>query len=90
MAAAAQLFCVAARRAQVAALREGFLSIVPAGLLAVVSWRELELRVCGAPRLDVAVLRRHTRVLGAPRDAPIMLWFWSFLASLEPLVRERR
>ena len=45
---------------QAAAMRRGLASVVPAPLLALLGWRDVERRVCGEPHIDVELLRRHT------------------------------
>ena len=45
---------------QVSCIREGLHSIIPAQALSLLSWQELELRVCGRPTVDLDVLKRHT------------------------------
>jgi hypothetical protein len=40
------------------AIRDGLVSVVPSSALSLLSWHELEERVCGRPTLDVELLRR--------------------------------
>ena len=74
--------CVAYRlrgeaAAQVAALREGFLSAVPGVVLRLVDWREVERLACGSPTVDIALLREHTEYgtdCGERHAVVEMLW----------------
>jgi hypothetical protein len=45
---------------QIQGMRKGLTSVVPACLLSLMTWQDLEWRVCGRPYVDVALLRRHT------------------------------
>merc|ERR1719148_507806 len=49
---------------QIECIRTGMASVVPVGCFSLWSWRDLELRVCGNPKIDVKVLRKHTRYDG--------------------------
>lgn len=49
---------------QVAALRSGFITIIPERSLQLLTWEELQLRVCGSPDIDIELLRRHTTYRG--------------------------
>jgi hypothetical protein len=49
---------------QVAAIRRGLISIIPARFLALLTWKELELEVCGSPEIDVALLKQNTTYTG--------------------------
>jgi len=66
------------------AIRQGLYGIVPRQALALLTWRELEMRVCGMPKLDLAVLKRHT--VYAPKrfsEADMSVKnFWRVMASL--------
>jgi len=61
-------------------IREGLLSVIPRQCLRLLSWRELELRVCGRPTVDLSVLESHTVYSGGyTRSSPHIEWFWSIL-----------
>jgi hypothetical protein len=66
--------------AQCEAMRRGLGSIVPLPLLAMFSWSELELMVCGRRDIDVDYLRENTRYSRdiSPRDKHVV-WFWEIL-----------
>lgn len=51
--------------------------------LCLLSWQELELRVCGRRTIDLAVLERHTVYSPASfnRASPIIQWFWQILSE---------
>ena len=63
------------------AIKGGLYSIVPRAALRVLTWRELQHRVCGDSELDLAVLARHT--VYAPKrfteDSDIVAWLWRTL-----------
>lgn len=51
-------------------------------LLGLITWEELERRVCGSPDVDVASLRRHTRYRGGLEGTePHVLLFWEVLEA---------
>jgi other hect domain ubiquitin protein ligase E3 len=56
-------------------------------LLELCAWDDLQLRVCGLPLIDVALLRRHTEYSGVQPHAAHVLWFWQVL---EEMVQEDR
>lgn len=64
---------------QVAALRRGVGDTVPIQLLNLCTWKDIEWKVCGEPRIDVNLLRRHTTCSGLPSDAPHVGYFWQTL-----------
>jgi other hect domain ubiquitin protein ligase E3 len=68
---------------QMRAIRCGLHSIVPARALQLLSWSELELRVCGEPFLDLQVLQAHTvyRPNKFNAKSPIVVNFWRALSS---------
>jgi len=54
--------------------------VVPEPLLGLMSWEELERRVCGSPEVDVASLQRHTRYrCGVHESSPHVRMFWEVL-----------
>jgi hypothetical protein len=46
--------------AQIRAIKKGLNAVVPANMLSLFSWNDLELLVCGNPEIDLAMLRKHT------------------------------
>ena len=63
------------------AIKGGLYSIVPRAALRILTWRELQHRVCGDSELDLAVLARHT--VYAPKkfteDSDVIAWLWRTL-----------
>jgi hypothetical protein len=59
----------------------GVFTVVPRHALSLLTWRELEGRVCGDPQLDLSLLRRRT--VYAPRNyndtSPVVQHFWQTL-----------
>ena len=46
---------------QVAAIRDGLVSVIPSEVLHLLTWQELELKVCGNPEVSVEALKKSTR-----------------------------
>eukprot|EP01138_Halocafeteria_seosinensis_P006927 gb/GECG01007085.1/.p1 GENE.gb/GECG01007085.1/~~gb/GECG01007085.1/.p1 ORF type:complete len:4254 (+),score=533.57 gb/GECG01007085.1/:1-12762(+) len=70
--------------AQCSAMRKGLVSIVPARALQLLTWRELELMVCGDPAVDVALLKQNTVYSGfsAAEQEEYVERFWRVFESL--------
>lgn len=66
---------------QIAAIREGLGSVVPANLMAMFTWREIEPMVCGSVTVDLAVLKKNTKYEGHARTAACVGHFWEALDS---------
>ncbi len=47
---------------QVEVLREGLLSVVPQSVLQLFTVEELELRVCGSPKISIEELKKSSRL----------------------------
>ena len=77
-------------RAQVHAMLRGVSTILPVRLLPLFTQGELELMVCGAPDIDIANLKRHTRfgVSVNPQDAHIQM-LWQVLEAFTPDQRSK-
>lgn len=77
-------------RAQVRALRAGLRRLVPASLLSLCSWGELERRVCGKAEVDLALLQRHTQYGGGltPESRQVQ-FFWRVLEGFTQEQRRR-
>jgi len=71
----------------VAAIRRGLISIIPARFLSLLTWKELELEVCGSPEIDVALLQQNTVYLGCSVTDPHIKYFWSVLEKFSQLER---
>jgi len=77
-------------RAQLRALRAGLRRLVPASLMGLCSWGELERRVCGRAEVDLALLRRHTQYSGGltPESRQVQ-FFWRVLEGFTQEQRRR-
>lgn len=76
---------------QIIALKKGFHSIVPQQYLALFSWYEVELLVCGSPNIDIDNLRRHTHYQnGFSVSHPIVKCFFKVLESFSMEERQVR
>lgn len=69
-------------RQQAQAVLKGINSLLPSNLLPLFTHREIELMVCGAPDIDLSILRQHTRygVTVDPDDSHIRI-FWQVLSE---------
>jgi len=67
---------------QLSAIRKGLVSVVPASLLALMTWQDLEWRVCGRPHVDVALLRRHTEYSSISPESSHVYYLWQTLSEL--------
>ena len=74
--------------AQVAAIRSGMAAILPAQLLPLFTWRELELLVCGKREIDIVFLQQHTNYRGCKRDDPHVRNMWTMLEAFTHPERE--
>eukprot|EP00468_Gymnochlora_sp_CCMP2014_P014014 CAMPEP_0167768550 /NCGR_PEP_ID=MMETSP0110_2-20121227/16736_1 /TAXON_ID=629695 /ORGANISM="Gymnochlora sp., Strain CCMP2014" /LENGTH=1288 /DNA_ID=CAMNT_0007657249 /DNA_START=12 /DNA_END=3878 /DNA_ORIENTATION=- len=73
--------------AQVNAVRKGLGSIIPIQLLNLMTWQDLELRVCGVNTVDVNILKRHTKYSGVSPTEKHIGFFWEML---EDFTQEQR
>ncbi|KAA0165530.1 hypothetical protein FNF31_01875 [Cafeteria roenbergensis] len=73
--------------AGLAPLAAGLSSLVPLPMARVMTPRSLRTLVCGTSKMDVGMLRRHTRLAGFDKDAPQVGWLFSVLDSL-PAARQ--
>jgi E3 ubiquitin-protein ligase HERC2 len=68
---------------QLNAIRQGLQTLLPPKSLPLLTWQELELRVCGEPDFNIEWLKK--RSLYAPKkftdDSPVIKNFWSTLAA---------
>lgn len=46
---------------QVAAIRDGLVSVIPSEVLHLLTWQELEMKVCGNPEISVEAMKKSTR-----------------------------
>jgi len=73
---------------QIQALRKGLNAIVPANHLALFSWYDLELMVCGNPNIDIEALRKHTLFRGVSAGSPLVKNLWKCLESFNSEERQ--
>eukprot|EP00051_Salpingoeca_urceolata_P023605 m.403095 g.403095 ORF g.403095 m.403095 type:complete len:186 (+) comp20120_c0_seq3:13606-14163(+) len=67
---------------QVAALRRGLGDVLPLPLLNVFTGPQLETLVCGSQTLDLAQLRKLTKLHNVADSHKIIGWFWEVLEEL--------
>lgn len=61
------------------AMRRGLATIVPFALLSLFTAEELELQVCGRPRMNVGLLKSMTTYEWCSENDPHILYFWEVL-----------
>jgi len=76
-------------REQLAALKRGLRSVLPASVLSVFGAAELERLVCGVSEVDVALLRRHTEYSGCSESDAHVQFFFTALEELAPEDRSK-
>lgn len=73
---------------QVDALRKGFCKVVPSDVLRLLTWQELEVKVCGSPEISIEKLKASARYdgsLSATNKRVEMMW-----QALEKFTNEER
>jgi hypothetical protein len=66
------------------AVREGLTTIVPATILPLLTWREMQLSVCGSEGVDVDLLEANTEYdTGLSRETTHIQFFWNVLRAFE-------
>jgi len=69
--------------AEVEAIKEGFSSVVPSLALPLLTWRDLEAKVCGAPIIDVDVFKKMTDHNLPRKDKhPVAVRFWQVVHDM--------
>ncbi len=68
----------------VAWIARGLGGIAPLPVLGLYSGSQLRKRVCGSPAMDLAMLKRHTRLEGYTSDSPPVRYLFQVLARLSP------
>jgi len=63
------------------AMKKGLNAVVPAYMLSLFSWFDLEMMVCGNPVIDVETLRKHCIYRGISAHSPLVKNFWKCLES---------
>lgn len=80
---------------QVSAILEGLYDVIPRNLLAVFDYQELELLLCGMPKIDVDDWQDHADVKHQTFDQPtkaekkVVEWFWETVRSFSQEQRAR-
>jgi hypothetical protein len=67
---------------QIDIIKQGMATVVPVGCFALWSWRELENRVCGNPKIDTQVMRKHTRYESCSETDQHVRFLWQVLDSM--------
>eukprot|EP01012_Entosiphon_sulcatum_P068166 TRINITY_DN9820_c0_g1_i2.p1 TRINITY_DN9820_c0_g1~~TRINITY_DN9820_c0_g1_i2.p1 ORF type:complete len:319 (-),score=74.33 TRINITY_DN9820_c0_g1_i2:15-971(-) len=68
-------------RQQLLAMRHGMLDVLPPHFLALLTWQELERRVCGVPEIDIEELKRSAIYEDIDEDSKTCTYFWDALSS---------
>uniref|UniRef100_A0A7S1IFJ8 HECT domain-containing protein n=1 Tax=Eutreptiella gymnastica TaxID=73025 RepID=A0A7S1IFJ8_9EUGL len=68
-------------REQILAMRQGLLDVLPPYFLALLTWRDLELRVCGIPEIDIAELKQTAIYEDVQETDQVCIYFWDVLAG---------
>jgi len=66
---------------QIACVREGMATVVPVGCFALWSWRELEMRVCGNPEIDVDLLKKKCTYENCEESDQHVRFLWQALEN---------
>jgi hypothetical protein len=69
------------------AIQRGLCSIIPARFLSLLTWKELELEVCGSPDIDLDLLKQHTEYRGCVVHDAHIRYFWNVLEKFSQLER---
>ena len=69
--------------AEIDAIKAGFFSVVPSLVLPLLTWRDLEAKVCGTPIIDVEVLKKMTDHSLPRKDKhPVAVMFWQVVTGM--------
>ncbi|OQR81711.1 HECT E3 ubiquitin ligase, partial [Thraustotheca clavata] len=80
---------------QVTSLLKGLFDVIPRNLLTVFDYQELELLICGVPKIDVDDWERHSDVKyqdfdhGSPAEICVVEWFWTIVRAFTQEQRAR-
>jgi len=72
---------------QIGALRAGLVTVIPEYLLALMTWEDIEFRVCGQPDFTVQELMNSTTYEGISKDDRRVQYLWQVLDSATPTDR---
>jgi len=67
---------------QMEAVKAGLAALVPAPLLSLFTWEELEVLVCGARKFDMGLLKRCTTYDAAVKGSPEVGYLWRTLEEM--------
>ncbi|ETO26164.1 ubiquitin protein ligase [Reticulomyxa filosa] len=74
---------------QLKSIAKGLNQVVPARMLSLFSWYDLEILVCGNPNIDVEALRRHTVYQGGlSSSSDVVKFFWKTLYAFSQEERQ--
>ncbi|KAE8609931.1 hypothetical protein XENTR_v10011949 [Xenopus tropicalis] len=74
---------------QIGALQAGLLKVVPQAVLDLLTWQELEKRVCGDPEITVEALKKLTRFGDIEQTDTRVQYFWEALNNFTNEDRSR-
>eukprot|EP00760_Papus_ankaliazontas_P010189 PhM_4_TR14220/c0_g1_i1/m.66571/K10594/HERC1; E3 ubiquitin-protein ligase HERC1 len=74
-------------RPQIEAIRAGLATVIPEYLLALLTWEDIEYRVCGKPDFTVEELMNSTTYEGITKDDKRVVFMWRVLESATPTDR---
>eukprot|EP00475_Leptophrys_vorax_P044051 TRINITY_DN8686_c0_g1_i1.p1 TRINITY_DN8686_c0_g1~~TRINITY_DN8686_c0_g1_i1.p1 ORF type:complete len:636 (-),score=165.67 TRINITY_DN8686_c0_g1_i1:54-1961(-) len=66
-------------KAQCDAMKRGLATVVPYPLLSLFTWQELELQICGRPKMNLDLLEKMTMYDGCSRNDSHIVMFWRML-----------
>ncbi|MGH0185882.1 UNVERIFIED_CONTAM: hypothetical protein FKN15_019390 [Acipenser sinensis] len=76
-------------REQIAAMQAGLLKVVPQAVLDLLTWQELEKKVCGDPEITVEALKRLTRYEDLEHSEVRVQYLWEALTNFTNEDRSR-
>lgn len=66
---------------QIKAIRRGLFKVVPASLMDLLTWQELEMKICGNPSVDVENLRKSTYCEDLSETDDRVKYFWKSMEN---------
>jgi len=69
-------------------MKKGLNAVVPANMLSLFSWNDLELLVCGNPEIDLTALRKHTVYQHCTANSTMIKNMWKCLESFTTQERQ--
>uniref|UniRef100_A0A0B6ZW28 HECT domain-containing protein n=1 Tax=Arion vulgaris TaxID=1028688 RepID=A0A0B6ZW28_9EUPU len=74
---------------QLKAIRTGLLKVIPEAVLGLLTWQELETRICGEPEITVEALMKNTYYNHIDEDDLRVKYFWSAVKNFSNEDRSR-